>query len=157
MSESKLSKYLQKTVVNVPAGSRLRTPVILSDSKGFSLRNQITHPFDNNIVWWCKKGAKIEESLAWLKRNIDRNLQNLGDIALYVWLGTCNLTSKDKSRFIYVQSYISGIRKAMLMTLWHETIWIHNVWIPICFQTWKTPIPMFVCICGFFIFLYAQQ
>jgi hypothetical protein len=47
------------------------------------------------IVWWCKKGAKIEGSLAWLKRNIDRNLQNLGDIALYVWLGTCNLTSKD--------------------------------------------------------------
>jgi hypothetical protein len=39
MSESKLSKYLQKTVVNVPAGPRLRTPVILSDSKGFSLRN----------------------------------------------------------------------------------------------------------------------
>ena len=70
MSETKLSKYLQKTVVNVPAGPRLRTPVILSDSKGFSLRNQITHPFDNNIVWWCKKGAKIEGSLAWLKRNI---------------------------------------------------------------------------------------
>ena len=74
MSESKLSKYLQKSVVNVPAGPRLRTPVILFDSKGFSLRNQITHPFDNNIVWWCKKGAKIEGSLAWLKRNIDRNL-----------------------------------------------------------------------------------
>jgi hypothetical protein len=104
MSETKLSKYLQKTVVNVPAGPRLRIPVILSDSKGFSLRNQITHPFDNNIVWWCKKGAKIEGSLAWLKRNIDRNLQNLGDIALYVWLGTCNLTSKDKSRFISLSS-----------------------------------------------------
>jgi hypothetical protein len=52
----------------------------------------------------CKKGAKIEGSLAWLKRNIDRNLQNLGDIALYVWLGTCNLTSKDKSRFISLSS-----------------------------------------------------
>jgi hypothetical protein len=28
----------------------------------------------------------------------------IGDIALYVWLGTCNLTSKDKSRFISLSS-----------------------------------------------------
>jgi hypothetical protein len=117
MSESKLSKYLQKSVVNVPAGPRLRTPVILFDSKGFSLRNQITHPFDNNIVWWCKKGAKIEGSLAWLKRNIDRNLQNLGDIALYVWLGTCNLTSKDKSRFISLSSQNNETLDHIIRTL----------------------------------------
>jgi hypothetical protein len=49
--------------------------------------------------------------------NIDRNLQNLGDIALYVWLGTCNLTSKDKSRFISLSSQNSETIDHIIRTL----------------------------------------
>ena len=66
-----------------------------------------THPV---LIPWSLKWA-------WLKRNIDRNLQNLGDIALYVWLGTCNLTSKDKSRFISLSTQNNEIIDHIIRTL----------------------------------------
>jgi hypothetical protein len=43
-----------------------------------------------------KSGAKIEDSTQWLKSNISKKIINHGDIWLYVWMGTCNLTSKNK-------------------------------------------------------------
>jgi hypothetical protein len=48
------------------------------------------------IVWLPKSGAKIEDSTQWLKSNISKKIINYGDIWLYVWMGTCNLTSKNK-------------------------------------------------------------
>ncbi|VDI11084.1 Hypothetical predicted protein [Mytilus galloprovincialis] len=97
MSETKLAKYLRTHNFVPPTGQTRRRPVILSYSKGFSLRNNIISPFDQNIIWWCKKGVTIEQSFAWLKRNLPTKLYEIGDIALYVWLGTCNLTTKEKS------------------------------------------------------------
>ena len=66
-----------------------------------------THPV---LIPWSLKWA-------WLKRNIDRNLQNLEDIALYFWLGTCNLTSKDKSRFISLSTQNNETLDHIIRTL----------------------------------------
>lgn len=97
MSESKLIKFLQKPLVNVN-GKLQRIPVILADSKGFYVRDQINNQIDRNIRFWCKGGSRIQDSYNWLKRNINSKIQYIGDIHLYVWLGTCNLTSKNKNR-----------------------------------------------------------
>jgi len=102
MSETKLVNYLNKSIFEPPSGPCHHTPVILSDSKGNRLRDSIIHPFDNNIVWWCKGGSPIENSLAWLKRNLDAKLLTLGPIRLYIWLGTCNLTTKPKGKKPYI-------------------------------------------------------
>lgn len=96
MSESKLIKFLQKPLVNAK-GKLQRIPVILADSKGFYVRDQVNNQIDRNIRFWCKGGSRIQDSYNWLKRNINSKIQYTGDIHLYVWLGTCNLTSKNKN------------------------------------------------------------
>jgi hypothetical protein len=97
MSQSKLQKYLNKQRPNI-TGHRLRVPVLLSDSKGLYLKDHARdHPVERQIDWWCKKGASIKDTITWLNQNIDKKNRFLGDISLYVWLGTCNLTSKDKN------------------------------------------------------------
>ncbi|CAC5424744.1 unnamed protein product [Mytilus coruscus] len=97
MSEAKLAKYRRTHNFVPPTGRSRQRPVILSDRKGFTLRNNIVNPFDQNIIWWCQESVSIEQSFAWLKRNLATKLYEIGDIALYVWLGTCNLTTKEKS------------------------------------------------------------
>jgi hypothetical protein len=44
-----------------------------------------------------KSGAKIKDSTQWLKSNISKKIINYGSIWLYVWMGTCNLTSKKRN------------------------------------------------------------
>lgn len=99
MSETKLKKYLIKArkTFKPPTGRLKRKPVILTDSRGFTLQDAINHPFDQNITWWCKSSVKIEDSFKWLKRKLPTKLYELGDITLYIWLGTCNLTTKDST------------------------------------------------------------
>ena len=101
MSETRLTKYLQLPRQPIE-GTKQATPVILSDSKGLYLKNQVQHPEERNIVWWCKKGATIEERLHWLGTNINSQIREQGNIHLYIWLGTCNLTKKGKSSSISI-------------------------------------------------------
>ena len=95
MSETRLTKFLQLPW-HPSVGTKHITPVIISDSKGIYLKNQIQHPEKQNIIWRCKKGASIEERLHWLGANIDSEIKELGNIHVYIWLGTCNLTKKGK-------------------------------------------------------------
>ena len=103
MSEKKLRDFLQEPRTPT-AGRQQLTPVVLSDSKGGYLRDQISHPEDREIVWWNKSGAKITDSRHWLERNIKHKIIELGNIHLYVWLGTCDLTSKNKDKTIALTS-----------------------------------------------------
>jgi hypothetical protein len=95
MTESKLIKYLQKPTP-ATSGKRLQQPVILSDSKGNWLQRETTNESDGELIWWSKSGAKIEDSTRWLRSTIARKIIQLRDTWLYVWLGTCNLTEKNK-------------------------------------------------------------
>jgi len=96
MSEKKLRDYLQ-TPRSPTVGSRALRPVILSDSKGNYLKDQVHHPEDRQIVWWNKRGTNIKNSLHWLEKNIKSKIKELGNIHIYIWLGTCDLTTKNKN------------------------------------------------------------
>ncbi|KAK3100171.1 hypothetical protein FSP39_015731 [Pinctada imbricata] len=102
MTESKLEKFLSKPTPST-SGKRLQQPVILSDSKGKWLQREITNEADGELIWWSKSGAKIEDSTRWLRTNIARKIIQLRDVWLYVWLGTCNLTAKNK-KYISLKS-----------------------------------------------------
>ena len=71
-------------------------PVILSDSKGNYIKDQVHHQEDRQIVWWNKRGTNINNSLHWLEKNIKSKIKELGNIHIYIWLGTCDLTTKNK-------------------------------------------------------------
>ena len=88
-----------------PRGQKILVPVVLSDSKGLRLKREVDSTVECSIVWWCKAGATIENRITWLKENIKGKLRLLGSIRLYVWLGTCNITSKDKNGYIALTTY----------------------------------------------------
>lgn len=114
MSLNKLVKFLEAPRPTV-SGHRIRVPVILSDSKGTRLQKVKTeHAVERQIEFWCKKGATIQKQLKWLRENLDRKINFLGDIHLYVWLGTCNLTSIDKTRKISLTSWNEDTIKNIL-------------------------------------------
>lgn len=95
MSEPKLHKFLQTNTVPT-VSVRSVTPVILSDSKGRFLSDQVD-PVENvesQIIWWSESGAKIQDRYNWLTSNLDREINQIGNIHLFIWLGTCNLTKK---------------------------------------------------------------
>jgi len=103
MSEKKIIDYLQAPR-SITIGTRFLRPVIISDSKGVYLKHQIRHPEDRQLVWWNKSGTTIERELHWLGEHIHDKIRELGDIHLYIWLGTCNLTKKNKDGTISLTS-----------------------------------------------------
>lgn len=95
MSTNKLVNFLNKP--RPSKGPRqTHMPVVLTDSKGVWLKNRAVDPEDTNIVWWAKSSAKTKDRKDWLESNIEEQVRTSGDIWLYVWLGTCDLTSKGK-------------------------------------------------------------
>ena len=97
MSENKLRKFIARPRTS-PVGDRKLQPIVLTDSKGNWLKRQISDEIENQIIWQAKCGARVEESTRWLKNNIANKIIRHGDIWLYVWLGTCNLTRKTKQK-----------------------------------------------------------
>jgi len=103
MTENKLIKFNNKPREDIK-GTKILTPVVLSDSKGNWLKQQISHPSESELKWWCKCSSKSGDSLRWLRRNIKNKIQHLGNISLYVWLGTCDLTTKN-NKYISLTSF----------------------------------------------------
>jgi hypothetical protein len=97
MSNNKLVIFLNN-VKEPPTSDKIHTPVVLSDSKANWLKHHAkgTHPVEKEIIWWSKSGAKIKDRLNWLKSVIVQNISDLGPIWIFVWLGTCDLTTYNK-------------------------------------------------------------
>ncbi|CAG2207576.1 unnamed protein product [Mytilus edulis] len=94
MSNKRLIDFLQKEDKPVQ-GRRVLTAAVISDSKSKYLQNYIG-PTNQHIKWWHKSGDDIQHRLRWLKNNIDIKIQQYGNIHFYIWLGTCNLTKREK-------------------------------------------------------------
>lgn len=95
MSEAKLRKYLKKPIQPV-TGHKTLTPVLFSDSKGKYLQRQQCGGIDSHIKFWCKSGRTTAEGLQWLGDNLETKIGHLDNISVYVWLGTCDLTTYDR-------------------------------------------------------------
>ncbi|CAC5397669.1 unnamed protein product [Mytilus coruscus] len=118
----KLTKFGNKRIEG-PTGKRTFRPVILADSKGVRLQQQFIHKDQSNIIWWCKRGRKVHEAIDWLKTNLETEIQLIGDIWLYIWVGTCNLTSLDRStRYICLSSSKSQETVDQITTTYKDII-----------------------------------
>lgn len=91
---NKIKKFLNKPRLTT-SGERILKPAILTDSKGH-IDRYASHNAERDILWWSASGENIEKRITWLKKNIARHIIRHGNIWLYTWLGTCNLTSKNK-------------------------------------------------------------
>lgn len=102
MSLNRLTQFLAK--YRLPYGDvKTHTPVVLSDSKGCWLQGKETHQSEREIIWWSKSSEKIQKRVQYLENIIAEKVKTLGNIWLYVWLGTCDLTSK-QGKYISITS-----------------------------------------------------
>lgn len=97
MSLAHYSKYLHKAdSLDRDLPSRKRTAIVLSDSKGNYIKQHVTNRVEQDIIWCCNKSQTSEAGLHWLFANIDKKLERYGELSIYIWLGTCDLTIKGK-------------------------------------------------------------
>lgn len=99
MTEKKLRDYL-KSRPATPTTPKILIPVVYSDSKGQRLKNQVLHPLEQNVVWWGDSGDTLEKAIDFLRQKLPIKIPLLGQIHLYILLGTCDLTQKDKKGYI---------------------------------------------------------
>ena len=113
MSFNKLLKFLWGPLKH-PRGDRILTPVVLADSKGSYLHSEVVTYIEREIVWRFKSGATIKDGRIFLEENIDSLVREFGNISLYVWFGTCTLTSKTKGGCISLSSFSDEIIDSIL-------------------------------------------
>lgn len=99
MSENRLQKYIERPL-SFPGRLR-KQPILISDSKGNYLKNHsdLFDQYGYFVDFQCRSGARFGDYLSWLNYNLDKKVRQYGNIILYVWLGTCDLTFR-KGRFI---------------------------------------------------------
>lgn len=103
MSKPKLLKSIQQIKCDVEGKHKVATPVLLSDSKGYYLKDEVSTELESTIKFRCKRGRKTKDAIDWFKQSVDSELKRYPKIHLYVWLGTCDLTVKSH-RFISLRS-----------------------------------------------------
>jgi len=89
---NKLRRYIEEQPQQ-PAGFRYKTPILVSDSKGYTLRNACTK-YDFPLESWCVSGAGTEELVDLIQKRIGKALKRHKYIIIYLWTGTCDLTVK---------------------------------------------------------------
>ena len=94
MSVAKLKKYLSKPFTPNAQYSQYRHPVLLSDSKGYTL--SLNHQGVFPLELWCQSGAGSENRITCLEGKLPGALEVHHRLIVYVWVGTCDVTRKDK-------------------------------------------------------------
>jgi hypothetical protein len=65
-----------------PLRQPVRTQVLLADSKGFNLQQQVKVNPESFIQFWCKSSATAENRLQYLQDNLESELNTLHNITL---------------------------------------------------------------------------
>jgi len=95
MSENRLRKHLDKTPVFVESQNQWK-PICFSDSKGNYLDNANPHEeIAWEITWKTFRGGDSTRICQALRGDIQNLTQRYGKVHIYLWAGTCDLTSKN--------------------------------------------------------------
>lgn len=95
MSTNKLTKYTGRPYP-AKVGRKHYTLVVFSDSKGKYLERKVADKHEREIKWWIKSGENTSEGYSWQQNKLKSKIKKIGNIWLYVWLGTRDITSKHK-------------------------------------------------------------
>lgn len=99
---SKLKRYIEQQPQE-PEGFRYKTPILVSDSKGFTLRDACNR-YEFPLESWCFAGAKTEVLVNLIESRIEKALKRHQYIIIYLWAGTCDLTEK-RGKFINLRHH----------------------------------------------------
>ena len=89
----KLRRYIEEQP-QLPTGFRCKTPILVSDSKGFTLRNACSQQEFPPLKSWCVPGAKTSALVDLIQERIEKATKKPRNIVIYLWSGTCDITVK---------------------------------------------------------------
>lgn len=95
----KLEKYCRIPIQF--QGTLKKQPILIADSKGNYLKSHsdLIENLGYFIDFQCKGGARFADYFYWLQSNLSKKVNQYGNVVLYIFLGTCDLTVR-KGRFI---------------------------------------------------------
>ena len=93
MSVAKLDSFLEKPL-DAEKNAITRHPVLLTDSKGYSLKNNHQGIFPLQL--WAESSKTLQNRIDYLERNVQRLSETHDKSIVYIWAGTCDLTSRTK-------------------------------------------------------------
>ena len=119
MNKRKLERYLENCASLTDGYLRqVQTPLLLTDIKGDYLSEHSTNRIENSIVWLGGKGWTSERGLDYFTSNCDSLRATNGDFHLFVWLGTCDMTSKSRrTRYVHLNSNYSRDAAKLILNL----------------------------------------
>lgn len=97
---NKLQKYIEKQP-QYPSGFRCKTPILVSDSKGFTLRNTCINK-EFPLETWCLAGARTARLVDLIEERLGKAIKRHKSVVIYLWSGTCDFTEK-KGKFIKIR------------------------------------------------------
>lgn len=89
-----MQNYLQSPITF--NGQLSKKPILLADSKARYIQqhHSLIQQFGYSIDFEYFGGARFFHYYSWLQQNLALKVEEYGQIVLYVWLGTCDLTDK---------------------------------------------------------------
>ena len=104
MTEQKLLKFLSRPASPPPFDPIHYTHIQLSDSKGRYLKEFLVNSVvENRVQFWYKCFSTTRQTFDWFRDNIDRKIQRPGPLWIYIWVGTCDLTTKN-GNYVHITS-----------------------------------------------------
>ena len=91
MVEEKIVK-LSSEIRSFDLGAKFCQPFLLSDSKGYSLRNNCPNKEIPGFRLWCLSGARSREIVDFAETQIQSAINRHKSLFIYAWFGTCDVT-----------------------------------------------------------------
>lgn len=89
---NKLQKYIEKEP-QYPSGFRCKTSILVSGSKGFTLRNVCTNK-EFPLESWCLAGARTSRLVDLIEERLGKAVKRYKSVVIYLWSGICDFTGK---------------------------------------------------------------
>lgn len=103
MSVNRLEKFLRRTENRRCNDEKIRTLLVVGDSKVKYIRSWARSDIERAIIWYSVGGLTTQKAGVWLNDNIDNIIKDYGYVDICLWTGTCDITRK-VGKFIYPSS-----------------------------------------------------
>lgn len=95
MTDSYIRRSLKRIKVNTEGLHQKVTPILLADSKGHYINNEIVDTSQLNIQFINHSSTRLRDSIDFVDKNLYKRTKRFKNTHVYVWIGNCDITRKD--------------------------------------------------------------
>lgn len=112
MSLGRLEKFINKTENKRCKGEKIRSLLVVGDSKVRYVKETANSDIEKSILWYTVGGLTTLQATKWIYKNIDKIIKEEEYVDICLWTGTCDITDK-VGRYIYPSTNKSAIEATL--------------------------------------------